>query len=144
MVEISVDSNVYTYDLDNDYLTVPEVNPCMNVFENEASKGIAWLDYEYYYYQFTFPATRVFDLDAATTCDENAADDVVVFSNEGEVIDCDTKPFKYCDGKISFQGELASYEGSHEFSALGFTYIILPILEPGEDVELAIITFLEA
>jgi len=102
MNDLDVETNVFTYSLNDNYLTVAEVNPCMNTFENAASKGIAWLDGTAYSYGLTFPATRVFAVDTSTTCEEPDPDEIIVFNNDGEIMDCTTYPFTYCDGLLTF------------------------------------------
>jgi len=90
------------YLLKKEYLEVAEVNPCINTFENAVSSGIAWTDGEVYSYGLVFPATRVFPVDSEITCEEPDSSSLEVFNNNGEVIDCDTTPFSFCNGLLTF------------------------------------------
>lgn len=130
MNELDVNSNIYVYPLNKNFLRVPEVNPCMNSFQDQSSVGIAWLDDTEYSYEFTFPATREFLVDSSLTCDENTPANIIVFNNNGDTIDCDTEPFKWCNGNLSFQSSDLVWEGTHEFSAVGFTWTVL---QPGDE-----------
>lgn len=141
---LDVQTHIFTYPLNENYLTVAEVNPCMNTFENAAANGVAWLDGSIYSYELEFPATRVFTVDTGTTCEENDSDDVIVFNNDGIIMDCDTSPFSFCEGILSFSSEETSWEGVHEFSALGFTWYVLDPLETEEAERLEIVIALEA
>jgi len=40
-------------------------------------------------------------------------------------MDCTTSPFTFCNGVLAFQSTDVSWEGIHEFSALGFTWTVL-------------------
>ena len=102
MNTLDVATNVFTYPLNKNYLAVAEVNPCMNSFEDSVSKGVAWLDGTTFSFELDFPATRLFAVDTSTTCVEPDSDDLVVFNNNGEIIDCLTTPFSFCDGMLTF------------------------------------------
>lgn len=130
MNDQDIDGIIFTYPLNENYLTVPEVNPCMNSFQGAASNGLAWLDGTTYSYSLDFPATRVFAVDGGASCDEPDESAIIVFNNDGDVIDCNTAPFSFCNGVLSFKSLDNQWEGVHEFSALGFTYTVL---QPGDE-----------
>lgn len=133
MASVDLATNIFVYPLNRDYLDVPEVNPCINTFYGAISEDEAYYDGTVYSYELDFPATRVFPVEPGISCTESDPNAVTVYNNEGEVIDCTTSPFKFCGGILSFQSSDASWEGVHEFSALGFTWNVLPPVIPDPD-----------